>query len=79
MTSTLTIPQVDLDPYTDESIADPYLLYEALRDAALHRHDTFVSGEGVGLTDTLTRRRRAAASPATRPTTPTYADSWPGI
>ncbi|MER6067931.1 cytochrome P450 [Streptomyces sp. NPDC001817] len=83
MTSTLAIPQVDLDPYTDASITDPYPLYAALREAApvvyltahrvhcaarydevysaLHRHSTFVSGEGVGLTDTLNQAQTGSS------------------
>ncbi|MFI6730273.1 hypothetical protein NRF20_09525 [Streptomyces sp. R-74717] len=83
MTSTLTIPRTDLDPYTDLSIADPYPVYSALRDAApvvflashqvhcaarydevysaLHRHSTFVSGEGVGLTDALNKAQKGSS------------------
>ncbi|MFE6838745.1 cytochrome P450 [Streptomyces sp. NPDC057705] len=83
MSPTTTIPQTDLDPYTDASITDPYPLYSALRDAApvvyltshqvhcaarydevytaLHQHGTFVSGEGVGLTDTLNKAQKGSS------------------
>jgi cytochrome P450 len=79
----LTIPTTDIDPYSDQAIADPYPVYRVLRDlapvsylsahsvfcaarydevtAALHQHDVYISGEGVGLTDTLNKAQKGSS------------------
>ncbi|WP_338783617.1 cytochrome P450 [Streptomyces sp. DG1A-41] len=77
------IPESDIDPYTDESILNPYDAYRALRDLgpvvrldqygvwaaaryqevyeALHDHESFISGEGVGVTEQLNKAQHGSS------------------